>query len=170
MNFVSVCNKEELNNNILLSELHDPQFVSKLKSHWKNGVRMFAEHGQRKLNSQNGVVCASIDGCDHERLFEEYKHCPNNTILFLTEYPISHRIEHRYHHLSRNMFPDTDTFVAEYSTFMKFTCYWKTITEYYNHSNLIQGNDKRSILNSMLFDNSLQYKVLDRITNTIRYN
>lgn len=127
--------------------------TEKLRSHWTNGVKMFADYGASRLSSQHCTVCACRMQTDVQLLFEEYETCPSNTILFL-QAGIAER--NRW----QNPFPDFNFFVCEYSTFMKFTSYWKKLNDYAYNSNIMAYDDINAQFNGVLFEHSLQYRIL----------
>lgn len=133
--------------------LSEDTFKGKLKSHWNNGVKMLSEYGVNSFTGQKCTVTGCCSKVDINLLFEEYENCPNNTILFLQSKKNAPK-------KWQNPFPDFNYFVCEYSTFMKFTSFWKKLNDYEKHSNTMNLDDINAYFNSILFEHKLNYRIL----------
>ena len=137
---------------------YDFAMYNKFKSHWKNGVKMFADYGQQHLACNSSIVCAGVDNFDFTELIHKLENSPNNTIVF--HEGKEYATDNKYTLRSGRPVGYPRFFACRYSTFMHYVSIWKWIDSHKNQPNLLNVDSMSDSLFRNVCLKNLQYTIL----------
>ena len=137
---------------------YDFAMYNKFKSHWKNGVKMFADYGQQHLACNSSIVCAGVDNFDFTELIDKLEKSPNNTIVFHEGREVATDVEFPIMEGRPVGYPTF--FACRYSTFMHYVSLWKWIESHHNQPELLKDDAASNSLCRTVCLRNLQYTIL----------